>query len=187
MDYKPGPQEPTLCWGCKNTNRFKCPWFNPADPQPVPGWVAEPRTMYRGEQSYLVRECPNFTPGRSEAKPNPLSIPGVRYRRDTGKWYATIHWRNRQYYLGRFDNQQDASVARRKAEAAVARGEEPQRAEAGDVFGVFHRKWGKWEARIYYRGKTRYLGSFDTKQEAAAARRAAEKAIARGENPLKNT
>lgn len=69
----------TLCWKCKNTNRFKCSWFN--DFTPVPGWTAEKEirhythTSTRRENgkiirwsakeeflSYYVRECPNFDP-----------------------------------------------------------------------------------------------------------------------------
>jgi hypothetical protein len=43
------------------------------------------------------------------------------------------------------------------------------------VMGVIYKsKANKWEARIAVGGETRYLGSFDTLEEASAARLAAE-------------
>lgn len=53
--------KPTLCWNCKNTNRYKCSWFNPKKPTPVPGWIAE-RTTNCKYESYRVIDCPNFSP-----------------------------------------------------------------------------------------------------------------------------
>ena len=53
---------PSLCWQCNNTNRHKCSWFNPADPQPAPGWVAERRVRPLLGETYTVTECPNFVP-----------------------------------------------------------------------------------------------------------------------------
>lgn len=69
----------TLCWNCKNTNRFKCSWFK--DFTPVPGWVAEKtirnythtstwrdrgkirrRSFAHEVESYYVIECPGFEP-----------------------------------------------------------------------------------------------------------------------------
>lgn len=205
MDYKPGPQYPTLCWGCKNTNRFKCPWFNPADPQPVPGWVAEPRVMYRGVQSYLVKECPKFEPEppREERREYmPVSgVTGVRWDPTADRWDVRINSRGNQYYLGRYASLLDAIAARKAAEKAIARGEEPQRkrdqlkeqpqrkelqreefSRDEGCRGV-RRVDGCWVARIGHNGKRYYLGCFKTKEEAVAARKAAEEAIERGEKP----
>lgn len=63
----------SLCWKCKNTNRFDCSWFDPDDPQPVKGWIAKPTEIYcncgydgsgrsfrHATSSYHVYECPNF-------------------------------------------------------------------------------------------------------------------------------
>lgn len=66
------PGHGTLCWDCANTNRFKCTWFDPDNPQPVPGWIAEMNTV-RSQRldgtayavnliSYHVYQCPNFEP-----------------------------------------------------------------------------------------------------------------------------
>ena len=59
----------TLCWGCKNTNAYDCPWFSGKE-LPVPGWKATPtiirnRSEYKGQKyedsaSYIVHECPLF-------------------------------------------------------------------------------------------------------------------------------
>lgn len=121
--------EQTLCWQCQNTNRFKCPWFNPDSPQPVPGWVAEPRTMYRGQQTYLVRECPKFEP-KPDRKPRrrpPVNPDGdVRgVHRGVRHWVARINYKGRSYYLGYFKSKEKAIAARLAAEEAIARGEEP--------------------------------------------------------------
>lgn len=126
--------ESTLCWECQNTNRHKCSWFNPDNPQPVPGWVAEFRPIRVGHtpqddpvESYLVRECPNFEPVAPPSDTRHLTIPGVYWRREQGVWVAHIIWKRKHYYLGRFSDQQDAIAARRAAEEAIERGEAPLR------------------------------------------------------------
>ena len=192
------PDQPTLCWKCKNTNRFDCPWFDPADPQPVPGWVAEPREMYSGSTTYLVKECPKFEPEppREIAAP-PLgeNVPGVQRRATSGEWWeARIMRGSKNYSLGCFKTQEQAIAARRAAEEAIARGEEPKRKKPSRK--VYQRKayppghcpgvrcdGSTWEARITRKGKMYYLGHFKTEEEAIEARRVAEEAFARGEEP----
>lgn len=117
----------TLCWGCQNTNRHKCSWFDPDNQQPVPGWTAEKDYRNGVGDTYHVTACPNFLPGDQPAGVNQPSTPGVYYRPDLGNWCATIYRNNRSYWLGSFDRQQDAIAARRAAEEAFARGEEPRR------------------------------------------------------------
>ena len=179
--------EQTLCWGCKNTDRHKCSWFNPADPQPVPGWVAEPRVKSVIGETYLVKECPNFEP---EPPRVPVycgpTIPGVR-RHGSG-WEALLYRNKKRYHLGSFPTYEAAAAARKAAEAAVARGEdppEPPRRGPGrpsDCPGVYYRQ-GRWEARASRKGRVWHLGCFDTKEQAIAARKAAEEALKRGEEP----
>lgn len=175
--------EQTLCWRCKNTNRHKCSWFNPADPQPVPGWVAEPQVKSVVGETYLVRECPNFEPEppRVPVYCGPV-IPGV-LRHGSG-WVAVIYRKKKRYHLGSFSTYEAAVAARKAAEEAAARGAEPQPkrpSRRGACTGVYINR-GRWEARITH-GKTYYLGYFATKEEAVAARMAAEEAIKRGEEP----
>jgi len=115
MTEKLGGSEQTLCWKCENTNRFKCSWFNPKDPQPVPGWVAERSVNFYGTESYLVRECPNFKPMEArrvrdddpEAK---SGTPGVYYQ--VNNWAAYAYCDGKSVYLGRFETEQEAVAAR---------------------------------------------------------------------------
>lgn len=126
---------PTLCWSCQNTNRFKCSWFNPDNPQPVPGWTAELRRVkgIKGD-SYCVTACPNFLPlpqateTETAHKPAPEKdhVLGVS-RTGDGRWQARIYWRRRSYYLGYYENKQEAVAARKAAEKAIKRGEPPCR------------------------------------------------------------
>lgn len=196
MGTRVNPDQPTICWGCKNTNRFDCPWFNPDDPQPVPGWVAEPREMYSGATTYLVKECPKFEPMPPRKAPPPpppgVGIQGVsRKRKKEGiRWEARIMRENKNYYLGTFKTAEEANEARLAAEAAIARGEEPQgknptpggRRAKRKYPGVYF-EHGSWRAIISHNGWRYHLGCFKTEEEAITARKAAEEAIKRGEEP----
>lgn len=222
--------EQTLCWQCLNTDRFKCPWFNPDNPQPVPGWVAELRPKSMIGESYMVKECPKFeprpkreacTPGvprkkkPKHEKPTrkeyqrkeypPGYCPGVRLI--GRRWGARITRKGKVYCLGYFNTEEEATAARRAAEEAIARGEEPRRREPPvkkppaetpppaklpekkpndkrAVRGVRHGK-RHWTAHIKHEGKVYHLGYFKTEEKAIAARLAAEKAIKRGEMPAR--
>lgn len=201
--------ESTLCWDCKNTNRHKCSWFNPADPQPVPGWVAELRPKSMIGESYMVKECPNFDPEpKRDAPPPPpgLSVPGVQRRKTKAGvfWVARITRGTKYYHLGNFTSMEKATAARLAAEEAIARGEEPKckrpprnntpskepkrkeprRKEYPPGYCPGVRPDGRfWSARITRKGRVYYLGYFKTEEEAIAARRAAEEALDRGEEP----
>lgn len=96
--------EQTLCWQCQNTNRHKCSWFDPDNPQPVPGWVAELRPVkgVKGD-SYMVRECPNFDPiPKSKPLPKaPVRTESTRgVHRGVRHWVARISYKGQRYYLG---------------------------------------------------------------------------------------
>lgn len=115
----------TLCWGCKNTNRFKCSWFNPTDPQPVPGWTATPKKVIGiSGTTYHVKACPNFDP--LDLPQESDKVAGVSLKRD-GYWQARINWKGRPYYLGAYKNKEAAIAARKAAEESIKRGEEPCR------------------------------------------------------------
>lgn len=187
----------SLCWKCKNTNRFDCPWFDPDNPQPVPGWEAELIPKHRIAETYLVKECPNFKPEPSRApvpEKREVTVRGIACQGT--RWVATISHKRTKYYLGSFPTYEAAVEARLAAEAAIKRGEEPHRkpsrrpgrpaAKSSACPGVYlHR--GRWVARACYHGKVTHLGSFGTEEEAIAARKAAEEAIKRGMAPRKNT
>lgn len=188
--------ESTLCWECKNTHRDKCSWFNPADPQPVPGWVADRYVKPVLGETYMVKECPNFDPEPPREAPAPPPVERIHGVHRNGRgWEAVINHKKKHYYLGLFPSFEEAAAARRAAEEALARGEEPkckryQRKEPppkkvtppGYCPGVQPRG-RSWTARIKRNGREYYLGYFNTEEEAIAARRAAEEALARGEEP----
>lgn len=105
----------TLCWKCKNTNWEKCSWFNPDNPQPVEGWVAEKwedRPMLG--TSYTVIECPNFEP-EEEQKPKEM-FPGVYWDAETMMWRAYLIRRRIRYDLGEYKTLEAAMRARKKAD-----------------------------------------------------------------------
>ena len=100
------PGHGTLCWDCANTNRFKCTWFDPDDPQPVPGWVATPTIVHsqRGDtfgliktslRSYIVHRCPNFEPMSDTPYMCDTSKPVKNL--DTGEVYRSVKEAARAY------------------------------------------------------------------------------------------
>jgi hypothetical protein len=120
-----GPYELTLCWGCKNTHKDKCSWFNPDDPQPVPGWVAERQVKSRIGETFLVKECPKFDPmAPREPVYTGTALHGVVRR--GASWVAFINSKKKKYHLGSFATYEEAVAARKAAEEAIARGEEPR-------------------------------------------------------------
>ena len=62
------PANITICWLCKHTNRYDCTWFDPDNPRPVDGWIAEEETRnyintppHRHYYvTYKVSHCPKF-------------------------------------------------------------------------------------------------------------------------------
>ena len=196
METVQGGRRLSLCWFCENTNRVDCSWFDPDNPQPVPGWVAELRPLARIDESYRVKECPNFKPQHPQEDPAPVAQPvvegplrGVFKRKTTCStaWSARIMKDGKYYHLGSFATMEEANAARLAAEEAIKRGEVPQyktKSRPGAFTGVY-RRYRHWETRITYRGQSIYLGSFADEEEAIAARLAAEEAIKRGEVPCK--
>jgi predicted RNase H-like HicB family nuclease len=181
--------ESTLCWECKNTNRHKCPWFNPVDPQPVPGWVAERQEKARIGETYLVKECPNFEPEPQRAVQHSFTpssgVRGVTWDVVTGRWQVRISYEGKGYYLGKYDTLVEAITVRLDAEKALAHGEEPRYVTAvrtSACAGVYLDR-NRYQARITRNGKCYYLGYFKTEEEAIAVRKAAAEALARGEEP----
>ncbi len=200
MEKAQGVNRLSLCWKCKNTNRFDCSWFDPDNPQPVPGWEAELIPKHRMEETYLVKACPKFDPETPRGPtPTKREKPEVRGLFPQGNsWVAVIRHKKKKYYLGSFPTYEEAAQARLAAEDAIKRGEEPQphpprprgrpvrqdAARSSSCPGVYFRKReGHWVARACYQGKVTHLGYFKTEEEAIAARKAAEASIRRGMAP----
>ena len=59
MGFKNGKEDSTICWDCANACTGGCSWAK--DFTPVDGWLAEPWRTANGVDSYLVKECPEFT------------------------------------------------------------------------------------------------------------------------------
>ncbi len=107
---------------------------------------------------------------------------GVTWYRPTRKWLATIKSNGKRIHLGYFSNKKDAEAARLAAEGRLGfsrlHGQprpaqrEPSRSERSGVH--FHVRGNRWYARLYVDGRRLYLGCFATKEEALAARHAAE-------------
>lgn len=50
----------TLCWYCQHAIDLKCPWFQGF--HPVKGWVAELEIVGGVGRSYMIYDCPGYTP-----------------------------------------------------------------------------------------------------------------------------
>lgn len=107
---------------------------------------------------------------------------GVTWYRSTRKWLAKISSNGKRIHLGYFSNKKDAEAARLAAEDRLGfsrlhgQPRPAQRKPSGsERSGVhFHVRVNRWYARIYVDGRRLYLGCFVTKEEAIAARKAAE-------------
>ena len=131
-----------------------------------------------------LREATNTDNQRNTSlrKNSSSGVTGVTWYRPTGKWLATIRANGKRIHLGYFSNKKDAEAARSAAAEKLGfsplHGQTPpaQRKPSGsDRSGVnFHVRVNRWYARMYVDGKRLYLGCFVTKEEALAARKAAE-------------
>ena len=66
----PGHKEQALCWDCAKACGL-CSWSNHWEHRPVPGWMAEKSMLKVNggyEESYCVRECPEFEPDARRGK-----------------------------------------------------------------------------------------------------------------------
>lgn len=91
----------------------------------------------------------------------------------TGRWPAgEIDHKNRNRSDDRWDNLREAT----KSENCANRDQSIRRSKTGVVGVYWYDSFGKYVAQIRVRGKLKHLGSFNTIQEATAARKSAASA-----------
>ncbi len=127
---------------------------------------------------------------------NKSGVTGIGWSKAAGKWLAQICFTGENHYLGIFSDLADAVAARKAAEQALGfsashgqdnpckissgGGGSPAVNNRSGVTGVHKVRWNlvgggtRWGARIVVGRKQIKLGYFDTKEEAVAARKAAE-------------
>ena len=122
---------------------------------------------------------------------NSSGIQGVVWHKKSKKWRAYINHKRKHIELGSYERFKDAVAVREEAVAAVIAGnfeewnEEFQKnkrlgggsKEGGGVRGVaWIKKTKKWEANIQYKGKKKYLGTFEGFDDAVSVRKKAVEA-----------
>lgn len=122
---------------------------------------------------------------------NKSGIKGVDWDERKRAWRAMITVDYKQQFLGYFTTIEEATAARQQAEEArdrgepIARARRPRRLQLNSASGVNGVWWDArhqyWQAMITVAGKQHFLGHFDTVDDAAKARLAAEFARDRGE------
>lgn len=116
-------------------------------------------------------------------------ITGVYWNAQRGKWQAQVSANGAAYYLGLYDDLNDAVEARKRANkkldfSPLHGQEDPNilkdsgagklRCNNSSGYPGVHLDRGRWKAIIMVRGKQLHIGLYATKEEAIAARKAAE-------------
>lgn len=129
--------------------------------------------------------------GQVKRSNNTSGVTGVFWDRQRGKWRAEIGCHGKNIIIGRYDDIGAATEARKRAnkvfDFAECHGNDSQckistakpgnvkRNNTSGVSGVvFVASRNKWRAQMKLAGKQLHIGYFVTKEEAIAARRAAE-------------
>ena len=136
-------------------------------------WVA--RIKVNGEQRYIGTFDSEYEAHLAYVKelgsvePNHPYFKGLFFREHDKKWCAVIRLNDYPKFLGSFDSQHEAYLAYMKALAYV----EPNRyCFKGLYFRKNDRKWGVF---ITVNGQKKYLGRFNTRDEAYSAYMEAKK------------
>lgn len=96
------------------------------------------------------------------------SYTGVSWDSGVKKWRSKIYFKDKQYYLGVFDLEKDAFVAYQEALLRLEQGLIPIMVKyKNKEQGVYyHKTKDKWIVRSSISGKIKYLGTYNTKEEA---------------------
>ena len=117
--------------------------------------------------------------------------PGI-YPKPSGKWFAQVRREGKNHYLGTYDTidqavaaqstfiqqlGQGVSVDDAKSNvytptdtASPAKDNSDAKSDRPYPMGIYKKPSGRWQAGIRHRGKAHHLGTFDTIEEAIAAR-----------------
>ena len=95
---------------------------------------------------------------------------GVCWRKQSNKWQSQILVNGKKKKLGLFDDELEASEYYKNALLAIQNGEEIQtklHKFSSEYRGVvWDKSRNKWKSELYINGIKKYLGRFDTEQEA---------------------
>lgn len=101
----------TICWDCANTRADKCTFFDPKKRTPVDGWTAF-ESIRNGEHwSYLVLDCPNFTPGEGWR----ATDDSVKYDDASQRWIVTVYYQKKHLVVGLYNTLREALLAKANA------------------------------------------------------------------------
>lgn len=129
--------------------------------------------------------------GLVKSRASTSGFTGISWHRKTGKWRAQVMFKGKGYHLGLYSDISDAVAARKAANLRFGFSENHGQVNQCKVLsersgrlrkdslsghpGVYRSKaGGRWRARIGIEKKVLSLGTFETKEEAIAARKAAE-------------
>jgi len=125
-----------------------------------------------------------------------LDLPTGVYKTSSGKFRSEISWRGKMRYIGMFDTAEQASAAYLYArkyldnatvsscgaaqvdamfDAAKKTAQESVGIVKRNPRGVYELRSGKFQSSIRWGDKTRYIGTFDTPEQASAAHTSARK------------
>lgn len=108
---------------------------------------------------------------RKDSKTLSSRFTGVSWFKRGKNWFSSIQYEGEIIYLGSYDNELEASKSYQKALSEINNGvfnpDDYKPDYTSRYKGVyFHKKSNKWRAQIQYKGKQKYLGSFQTELEA---------------------
>lgn len=129
--------------------------------------------------------------GLVRSRANTSGFTGVTWHRQVGKWKAQIVFKGKNHHLGLYADIDNAIAARKAANlrfgfaethgqpdpckvSTASPGRLVRDNTSGHVGVYLVKPSGRWTASIYIKGKLLALGTFKVKEEAVAARKAAE-------------
>lgn len=99
---------------------------------------------------------------------------GVHYDKRKCKYYSRIKIKNKSYFLGSFNYENEASIAYQDALTKLNNNDlsfTNQKTFSSKYKRVnFHKMSNKWTSSVYVNGKNKYIGLFNTEEEAQKAR-----------------